>query len=154
MKQKKHFIKHGVFIKQIYLLRSNIMANSFSDDLKNVMLAGFGAATIAAEKSKELISTLVEKGELTVEQGKELMEKLVEKGGMTAQNGKKVFDSLVEKGESSLKKSKARNEEIRHINEEKKKEKNLKSVLENMEGMTKEQIDVIKKRLTEIEKKK
>ena len=40
------------------------------------MLAGIGAAATTAEKSKELLDDMVEKGELTVEQGKALNEEL------------------------------------------------------------------------------
>lgn len=48
------------------------MAGAVTDGLKNILLAGIGALAITGEKGKELIDTLVEKGELTVEQGKEI----------------------------------------------------------------------------------
>lgn len=44
----------------------------FGDGLKTIFLAGVGAIATTAEKSSEIISDLVKKGELTVEQGKEL----------------------------------------------------------------------------------
>ena len=47
-----------------------------SDNIKKVILAGIGAAATTAEKSKELLDEMVEKGELTVEQGKVLNEEL------------------------------------------------------------------------------
>ena len=47
-----------------------------SDNIKKVILAGIGAAATTAEKSKELLDEMVEKGELTVEQGKVLTEEL------------------------------------------------------------------------------
>lgn len=50
--------------------------NSFSDDLKKVLLAGIGAVAVTAEKSKEVVEQLVKKGELTIEQGKVLNEEL------------------------------------------------------------------------------
>ena len=50
--------------------------NSFSEDLKKVLLAGLGAVAVTAEKSKEVVEQLVKKGELTVEQGKILNEEL------------------------------------------------------------------------------
>ena len=43
---------------------------TLTEDLKKLILAGIGAAAVTAEKSKEMIDQLVEKGELTVEQGK------------------------------------------------------------------------------------
>lgn len=48
----------------------------FGTELKKVFLAGVGAIAMTAEKSKELVDELVEKGELTVEQGKVLNEEL------------------------------------------------------------------------------
>ena len=42
----------------------------FSDNIKKVILAGIGAVAVTAEKSKDLLDEMVEKGELTVEQGK------------------------------------------------------------------------------------
>lgn len=48
----------------------------FSDELKKVLLAGVGAIALTAEKSKEMVDTLVKKGELTVDQGKILNEEL------------------------------------------------------------------------------
>lgn len=48
----------------------------FSDNIKKVILAGIGAVAVTAEKSKDLLNEMVEKGELTVEQGKVLNEEL------------------------------------------------------------------------------
>lgn len=48
----------------------------FSDNIKKVILAGIGAVATTAEKSKDLLDEMVEKGELTVEQGKVLNEEL------------------------------------------------------------------------------
>ena len=51
----------------------------FGDSMKKIMLAGIGAVSVTAEKSKELVDELVVKGELTVEQGKVLNEELKHK---------------------------------------------------------------------------
>lgn len=48
----------------------------FSENIKKVLLAGIGAVATTAEKSKDLLDEMVEKGELTVEQGKVLNEEL------------------------------------------------------------------------------
>ena len=37
-----------------------------SDNIKKVILAGIGAVAVTAEKSKDLLDEMVEKGELTV----------------------------------------------------------------------------------------
>lgn len=52
---------------------------SISEDLKKVVLAGIGAAAVTYEKSKEVVDSLVEKGELTVAQGKVINEELKRK---------------------------------------------------------------------------
>lgn len=48
----------------------------FGDGIKTVLLAGIGAVAVTAEKSSQVVSDLVKKGELTVEQGKELNKEL------------------------------------------------------------------------------
>ena len=50
--------------------------DSFGENIKKLLLAGVGAVAVRAEKSKELLDEMVEKGELTVEQGKVLNEEL------------------------------------------------------------------------------
>lgn len=50
--------------------------DNFSESIKKILLAGVGAVAVTAEKSKELLDEMVEKGELTVEQGKVLNEEL------------------------------------------------------------------------------
>lgn len=49
---------------------------NLNSDLKKIILAGIGAVATTAEKSKNVVDALVEKGELTVEQGKVLNEEL------------------------------------------------------------------------------
>ena len=48
----------------------------FGETVKKLLLAGIGAVAVTAEKSKDLLDEMVEKGELTVEQGKVLNEEL------------------------------------------------------------------------------
>ena len=46
------------------------------EGIKKILLAGIGTAAVTAEKSKEVLDELVQKGELTVEQGKVLNQEL------------------------------------------------------------------------------
>ena len=48
------------------------MMEGFGESVKKLLLAGIGAAATTAEKSKELLDDMVEKGELTVEQGESI----------------------------------------------------------------------------------
>jgi polyhydroxyalkanoate synthesis regulator phasin len=50
--------------------------DKISDTMRKVLLAGIGAVATTAEKSKEILDELVQRGELTVEQGKVLNEEL------------------------------------------------------------------------------
>ena len=50
--------------------------DSFGENVKKLLLAGIGPVAVTAEKSKDLLDEMVEKGELTVEQGKVLNEEL------------------------------------------------------------------------------
>lgn len=47
-----------------------------ANELKQVILAGVGAAALTVEKAQDLGEQLVKKGEMTVEQGKALNEEL------------------------------------------------------------------------------
>ncbi|UWG98671.1 aspartyl beta-hydroxylase [Dehalobacter sp. DCM] len=49
---------------------------NLSDEMKKIFLVGIGAIATSAEKTKEMIDTLIEKGELTLEQGKIINEEL------------------------------------------------------------------------------
>lgn len=56
------------------------------EGLKTAFLAGVGAVALGAEKSQELVSDLVKKGELTVEQGKDLNQELTRKAKEVVDN--------------------------------------------------------------------
>ena len=47
-----------------------------TDGIKTLLLAGLGAVSLTADKSKELLDELVQRGELTVEQGRALNQEL------------------------------------------------------------------------------
>jgi polyhydroxyalkanoate synthesis regulator phasin len=154
-------IEHGaVRLKGVIDMTSNM-----GDDLKKVLMAGIGAAALTAEKSKDLIEKLVEKGELTASQGKELVDKLVEKGELTAEQGKKLaarladkadeaakkgkklFEKLVEKGEESVRQGRERNEELKRNAQEKKKEKALADILAALDQLDPEAREAVKSKL-------
>ncbi|MCD7739233.1 MAG: hypothetical protein LUH58_09390 [Lachnospiraceae bacterium] len=50
--------------------------DSIEKGFRKMILAGIGAAAITAEKSKELLDKLAQRGELAVEQGKAINEEL------------------------------------------------------------------------------
>ncbi len=91
--------------------------------LKRIFLAGVGAIATTAEKSKELVDELVQKGELTVEQGKvlneELKQNITEKVSKTAE--------IIQPHESASK------------------------IADRMEQMTPEELELLKAKLAEIE---
>lgn len=84
----------------------------FGDGIKTILLAGIGAVAVTAEKSSEIVSDLVKKGELTVEQGKELNKELK----------RNVKDGLSKKGvdvdEIGSKISKMSSEELAKLKEQ------------------------------------
>ncbi len=63
-----------------------------TDLVKNVVLAGIGAAAVTTEKAKDVADELVKKGSLTVEQGKVLNEELKHNIKETLDNKKKPQD--------------------------------------------------------------
>ena len=72
-----------------------------TDLVKNVVLAGIGAAAVTTEKAKDVADELVKKGSLTVEQGKVLNEELKHNIKETFQD-KKAKDASVEELLSSM----------------------------------------------------
>lgn len=97
------------------------MANSLSDDLKDVLLAGIGAVAVTAEKSQQVVEKLIKKGEITVEQGKVLNEELKHKAKT------KVKDSI-----SSSKLC-------------------VEAVIDNLDKMSEEEIAALKAKLSKME---
>ena len=67
-----------------------------TDLVKNVVLAGIGAAAVTTEKAKDVADELVKKGSLTVEQGKVLNEELKHNIKETFENKKKKDSSVEE----------------------------------------------------------
>lgn len=53
--------------------------DDLGDGVRRIFLAGVGAVALGAEKSQEVVSDLVKRGELTVEQGKAVNEELRQK---------------------------------------------------------------------------
>lgn len=60
--------------------------NGIGEGFKNVFLAGIGALAITGEKGKELVDTLVAKGEMTIDQGKQINQELQHKAGEASKN--------------------------------------------------------------------
>ncbi len=51
------------------------MANA-TDPFRQIFLAGVGALAIGADKTQEVLQTLVKKGQITVDEGKEIADEL------------------------------------------------------------------------------
>ncbi|MEG0074686.1 MAG: DUF2680 domain-containing protein [Eubacterium sp.] len=103
------------------------MANfDFGEELKKVILAGVGAVASTAEKSKEMIDQFVEKGELTVEQGKVMNEELK----------RNIKDKLKENVTVVVKED----------------EPTAESVAKNLDKLSPEELQVIKDKLTQMER--
>jgi len=70
------------------------------EELKNLLLATVGAATISIEKIDSTLSDLIERGKLTVKEGKELREELIKRNTkkedevLTRENLYTMIDSL------------------------------------------------------------
>ena len=98
--------------------------SNLSDDLKRAFLFGVGAIAKTTEKSKELIDELIEKGAITVEQGKSLNEELKHN----------LQEKILEKE--------------RELNSD------LISQIKDMKNLSDEDIQILKDKITEVEKEK
>lgn len=95
---------------------------SISGELRKVLLAGIGAVATTAEKSKDLVDALVAKGELTVEQGKVLNEELKRNVSESIQQAKETKTAPASR-----------------------------TVLDQMDSMTPEQLQEIREKLEKLE---
>lgn len=106
-----------------------------SDELKRLFLAGIGAIATTAEKSKEVVDALVQKGELTVEQGKIINEEL-----------KRDIKKTASQAEATVKK----HVEIA-IDADAPKTRN--DLLDQLDQMSPEELGLLRSKLAEMEKK-
>lgn len=91
--------------------------------LKNLLLAGIGAVAVTYEKAQGIVDELVKKGELAVNQGKDLNEELK----------RKIDQFKAEKAPVSA--------------------ETLKDVISGLNLATKQDIDELKKKIEESERK-
>lgn len=114
-----------------------------TDGIKKLLLAGVGAVATTADKSQEIFDDLVKKGELTVDQGKQLNQELKH----TVKEKKAAADE--KKAEAEEKTDAAAD-----VKEEKSsaadKAKDLATLIA---GMTAEQLEELKGKIDEAEKK-
>ena len=104
--------------------------SNINEDLKKILLAGVGAIATTAEKGKQVVDVLVEKGQLTVEQGKVLNEEL-----------KREF--------------KAARENYKNKNEKVKKHDEVKDeIYSNIDKLNKEEIAELQDKLRKIQEEK
>ena len=108
---------------------------SYSEELRRFFLAGIGAMATTAEKSKEIVDAFVRKGELSVEQGRIINEEL-----------KRDVKKTVSQAEDTVK---------RHVEIAVDSDAPLvrKSLLEQLEQMSPEELELLRSKLAEMEKK-
>ena len=104
----------------------------FGEGVKKIFLAGVGAAATTAERTKDIIDKLVEKGELTVEQGRGFNEELKRNAKdkikehvsvNVTKNFSDAFDSVENMSAEELQKLKERIAEVEAANKNKAEEK-------------------------------
>lgn len=61
-------------------------------DFKKIFYAGIGAAALTAEKARDLVRELIEKGEMTVEQGELINEELKRNIGSKMRSAAEALD--------------------------------------------------------------
>lgn len=99
------------------------------EELKKLLLAGVGSVAYSYEKASELIDEFIKKGQLTVDQGKELREEIK----------KAVKENMKETNKEEKEKPITKEEMIK--------------LLKEMNFATKNEIEDIKNRISDLEKK-
>lgn len=114
-----------------------------TDGIKKLLLAGVGAVATTADKSQEIFDDLVKKGELTVDQGKQLNQELKHtvKEKKTAADEKKAEAEEKTDAAADVKEEKSSAAD---------KAKDLATLIA---GMTAEQLEELKGKIDEAEKK-
>lgn len=114
-----------------------------TDGIKKLLLAGVGAVATTADKSQEIFDDLVKKGELTVDQGKQLNQELKHtvKGKKAAADEKKAEAEETTDAAADVKEEKSSAAD---------KAKDLATLIA---GMTAEQLEELKGKIDEAEKK-
>lgn len=108
---------------------------SCSEELRRFFLAGIGAMATTAEKSKEIVDAFVRKGELTVEQGRIINEEL-----------KRDVKKTVSQAETTVKKHV-------EITMDSNAPAARKSLLDQLEQLSPEELALLRGKLAEMEKK-
>ncbi|MEM7260463.1 MAG: hypothetical protein AAF488_00635 [Planctomycetota bacterium] len=91
------------------------------DPLRNALLAGLGAMSYGQDKLNNLVSSLIDKGDLTREQGEQVLDEWVRKGEEEKQN---VSDKV---------------------------SKEIQRLLEKLQMISREEFDALEARVTALE---
>jgi len=94
--------------------------------IKNVMCFGLGMAMFTKEKVEQMVTELVEKGEINKEESKKFIEQILEKGRATRkevmeQIGKQISDTLEKLNIPKREEVESLRKEIKELKEELKK---------------------------------
>lgn len=111
-----------------------------TDGIKKLLLAGVGAVATTADKSQEIFDDLVKKGELTVDQGKQLNQELKH----TVKEKKEAADEKKAETEEKTVKS----DDVKDSTAD-----TAKDLATLIAGMTAEQLEELKSKIDEAEKK-
>ena len=87
------------------------------DMLKSVFLAGIGALALTYEKATQMVDNLVTKGKITVEQGKELNEELKRVVGNQKSNSDAAMDEKLKLKELLKELNLATKEDLEGLNQ-------------------------------------
>ncbi len=85
------------------------------DTIKNLIYAGVGLATTTADKVKETISDLVEKGKISDTEGKKIIDSIFETTESTREEIEATIKNVSDKVTSTLKFSKKENKEVENL---------------------------------------
>jgi len=70
------------------------MSGNFGDDLRKLMMAGIGAFSTAAEKTRDLINEFSEKGEETAQKTRDFIDDMAAKGEETLEANRDLMDKF------------------------------------------------------------
>lgn len=76
--------------------------NAFVNGVRQVLLAGIGAVSLAQEEAESFIKRLVDRGELAEKDGRKIIDEFVEKRRKRAEESSKRVESEVEKRMEAL----------------------------------------------------
>jgi len=120
-----------------------MMSDNITGDLRKIMMAGVGAVAVAAEKSKQLIDDLAQKGENAYQDAQPTIDDLAQKGAVALEQGKVFGEEMKLKIKLAFENLKSEAQQL-----------DLDEIGDSLNGLTDDALTALKQKLDEVIQKR